>query len=123
MWLHSQIATRPVALIRILLPRPKKCWFRSKPAAAASLLLSVVPRLQIQPVALRHAEVVRQVASDVSIDGALPLDDFVDYFAEVQDVQIVQVVQTVSDRIEEPEFFSDTFDFVYFDPFMPLRFM
>ncbi|MBM2805907.1 MAG: hypothetical protein HW419_3800 [Deltaproteobacteria bacterium] len=110
-------------MISTPLSRLKKRWVGSKPTPSVGLLVvPLIPRLKIEPVTFRHAEVVRQPASDVGVDGALALDDFVDYFAEVQDVQIVQVVQIVSDRIEEPEFFSDTFDFVYFDPFIPLRF-
>ena len=41
------------------------------------LLILVIPRLQIEPVALRHAEVMRQAMGDVGVDGALALDDLI----------------------------------------------
>ena len=41
-------------------------------------MLSIVPRLQIQPVALGHAEVMRQTVRNIRVDRALPLDDLVD---------------------------------------------
>jgi hypothetical protein len=38
----------------------------------------IVPRLQVEPVALGHPEVMREVVGDVGVDRSLSLDDLVD---------------------------------------------
>ena len=40
--------------------------------------VQIIPHLQVEPVALGHAEVVREPVGDVSIDRPLSLDDLVD---------------------------------------------
>jgi hypothetical protein len=52
--------------------------FSRIPIRPISFSLTVVPRLQIEPVALGQAEVMRQSVRNIRVDRALPLHDLVD---------------------------------------------